>query len=134
VSHYTAVATRFRRTEELIEALRSLGLQPEVHDTPQKLRGGVFGAKGARILVRRETLDPVPTSDVGFEPTASGFIEIRMDADDTAQYGPNSPWMGRIAQAYAYRLARRMLGEKGFTVVSEEQDDEGRIRLQLTSG
>ena len=133
----------------------------EVHAEPQPLVGyqGDERAQRAHVIVRRRYLGR-DSNDLGFFRNPAGCYELIVSEWDRKKKfllpasAPNLPprstlplgtvlppitdaytydlaWLGKLTQRYAYHVAMDQLGEQGFSLADEEQDEQGVIHLTL---
>ena len=76
MSKYLEMRTMLTDERYLVEALRELGYEPEVHREGKRLTGymGDERAERAQIIIRRRQLDSA-SNDIGFARDASGVYQ-----------------------------------------------------------
>lgn len=129
MSHYTTLETRFVSAEHLVAALQDMGFSDvELHEEAQPLVGWEGDARESRaeVIIRKKHLDS-SSNDIGFARNADGRFVALISDFDRPQYG--NLWLGRLAQRYAYRVARDMLAEQGFNLVEETVGADSQIHL-----
>ena len=129
MSHFTTLKTQFTDISGLIKALADVGFkQVEVYDTAQPLYGyqGDQRKQTAEVIVRRQFVGAA-SNDLGFKQQPDGTFQAIISAYDRSKY--SEQWLNRVSQRYAYHLAKARLEEQGFTLISEEQETNGRIHL-----
>jgi hypothetical protein len=123
MSHFSRIKTRLAERAHLLAALRDLGHVPE--EGRVEARG--FG--GARTRVEVKVAAPGTSYDIGFRHTPEGYEVV---ADWWGIWGvKQKEFLRQLHQRYAYHAARAKLEEQGFTLLNEEQQEDGRIRLVL---
>ena len=136
MSHYTRIATQLTDTAILLQALADvLGIDAsgiEQHNEPVVLTEGwgMDQSGRAHLVVRRHDLAHLQqwrTSDLGFLRGEDGTYTVV--AEGTLAYDFAHGWGARLTQRYAVHTAKAQLHAQGFTLVSEETDDDGTIRL-----
>ena len=123
MSHFSRIKTRLVERAHLVAALRDLGHAPE------EGRVEARGYGGARTRVEVKIATAAAGYDVGFRHTPEGYEVV---ADWWGVRGlEQKEFLRQLHQRYAYHAARAKLEEQGFTLVSEEKQEDGRIRLVL---
>lgn len=123
MSHFTNVKTQLKDEAALITALKTMGLNPTVHQQPVLLRNTWRTKDYAEIIVLREQL--VCNADVGFRRTVGGFS---CSADDYELARSRFPqFRYNVAVEYQAALAQ----QKGYQVVGRHTTNDGRVQLQL---
>jgi hypothetical protein len=115
----------------LVRALADVGFKRvEVHETAQHLYGyrGDKRPQRAEVIIRRKYIGRL-SNDIGFKRCADGTFEAVISEYDRRRYSKR--WLGRLTQRYAYHVARAKLEERGFDLVTEETQQDGRIHLTL---
>jgi hypothetical protein len=124
MSHFTRLKTRLKVREHLIAALEDLGYECE--EGTVEVRG--FGGNRTSVDIRVRTKSA--GYDIGFRRNGGGY-ELVADWWGIREWTQES-FLGAVTQRYAYRAARAALEqEQDFSLVSEEVDEDGRIRLVL---
>jgi hypothetical protein len=131
MSHFTVLRTQITDAESLVKALAELWFtQVEIHQTAQHLYGyqGDVRPQTAEVIIRRTFIGPA-SNDIGFKRQEDGTFDAIISDYDRARYSPQ--WLNRLAQRYAYHVAKAKLAEQGFAWVAEEAQQDGRIHLVL---
>jgi hypothetical protein len=100
MSKYGLTQTVLREEKYLVEALKEMGYQVEVHPEGAQLNSyyAEQEAKAANIILRREHLCGA-CGDVGFARQPDGRLTVI--ADELDQYhGYGAKWLGRVQQLY----------------------------------
>jgi len=122
MSHISRVKTQMVEREFLIQALKDLGYSYEEGDLEIKGTGGKKALVAIKIKLRL-------SFDIGFQKNGDAY-EIVAD-----WYGvrgmKKKDFTEKVMQRYAYIAARVKLEEQGFTLVSEEIGEKGKIHLVL---
>ncbi len=129
MSHYTTLETKFVSEEHLVLALHDMGISDvERHEEAELLVGWKGDSREARaeVIIRRKHLSSA-SYDIGFARGADGRFEAMITDDDRRHYG--NLWLGRLAQRYAYRVARDVLAKQGFDLVEESVSADRQIHL-----
>jgi Protein of unknown function (DUF1257) len=141
MSEYLTVKTKMREEHkhEIIKAL--LDLNPawvgkiELHSVPQPLIDYYGKQKGqsAHIIVRRAWVGAA-SNDIGFEFLPDGSVASHVsDYDRGYDMHYDAAWQGRVAQAYAFRVAEAQAVEGGMLVEKEVRED-GSWKVTLRKG
>ena len=136
MSKYGETITQVREEKYLLEALKEMGYQIEVHPEGAPLNSYYADqeAKVANIIIRRDQLRGA-YGDVGFvrQPDAQ-FAVIKDELDEYRGYGAR--WLGRVQQLYKEKQTLAMARAKGYTLKSREviETSEGeQVRLQFVA-
>jgi hypothetical protein len=123
MSHFTHIKTRMVEKEHLVAALRDLGYVPEEGRLQARGWNGTRTPVEVRVAIKNSGYD------VGFRHTAEGYEVVAdwfgirdLDRDE---------FVRRLTRRYAYHATRAKLEEQGFTLVSEEGQEDGRVHLVL---
>ncbi len=121
MSHISRLKTRMEVKEYLLKAIEDLGYKYET---------GNLTVGGFTDRVQVDVKIPMRLSfDIGFRSTAKGYEII---ADWWGVRGISRKELtDKLMQRYAYHAARAKLEEQGFSLVSEENQEDGQIRLVL---
>jgi hypothetical protein len=136
VSKYCETITQVREEKHLLDALKEMGYQIEVHPEGAPLNSYYADqeAKVANIIIRRDQLRGA-YGDVGFvrQPDAQ-FAVIKDELDEYRGYGAR--WLGRVQQLYKEKQTLAMARTKGYTLKSREviETSQGeQVRLQFVA-
>ncbi|MBI5572229.1 MAG: DUF1257 domain-containing protein [Desulfomonile tiedjei] len=123
MSHFTTLATRIVSKEHLKQALEDLQIAYEEGDVE------IRGYEGIRTPVELRIATSNPEYQIGFRKQGERY-ELVAD-----WYGikdvDQSRFLNRIAQRYAYRVAKEQLEQQDFTVVEEEVQADDTIRITV---
>src|ERR1035438_7315907 len=136
MSKYSVNQTVLREEKYLVEALKEMNYEVEVHPEGASLNSYYSDqeAKLASVIIRRQYL-PGAYGDVGFarQPN-SQFAVVQDELDQYHGYG--TKWIGRIQQIYKEKQTLAMATAKGYTLKGREvvQTSEGQqVRLQFVA-
>jgi hypothetical protein len=136
VSKYGETITQVREEKYLLDALKEMGYQIEVHPEGAPLNSYYSDqeAKVANIIIRRDQLRGA-YGDVGFvrQPDAQ-FAVIKDELDEYRGYGAR--WLGRVQQLYKEKQTLATARAKGYTLKSREviETSQGeQVRLQFVA-
>jgi hypothetical protein len=122
MSHFTRIQTKIVEKEQLLQAIRDLGFSYEEGEV--KLSGFGFQQTQVDIAIR------LPFSyDIGFRKNGE-FYEIVTDWFGVRGV-KQEEFTSKITQRYAYHVTRVKLENQGFTLVEEQVQETGEIRLLL---
>jgi hypothetical protein len=136
VSKYSVNQTVLREEKYLVEALKEMGYEVEVHPEGAQLNSyyAEQEAKVANIIIRRQHLRGA-CGDIGFTRQPDGqFAMVKDELDEYRGYGAN--WVGRVQQIYKEKQTLAMARAKGYTLKCREvvQTSEGQqVRLQFVA-
>ena len=136
MSKYSVNQTVLREEKYLVEALKEMSYEVEVHPEGASLNSYYSDqkAKLANVIIRRQYL-PGAYVDVGFarQPNIQ-FAVVQDELDQYHGYGPK--WLGRVQQIYKEKQTLAMAKAKGYTLKGREvvQTSEGQqVRLQFVA-
>ncbi|MHC5771364.1 MAG: DUF1257 domain-containing protein [Nostoc sp.] len=112
MSHFSTVKTKLVNRECLVQALQDLKLNPQVHQTPQPLKGYYGDSQGqsAEIIVSGRTIKA--RADIGFKwSQSSGVYEIIHDSYETVPKLGKDFFSNKLMLAYGKRLVRAKAAE-----------------------
>jgi hypothetical protein len=134
VSKYGETQTVLREEKYLVEALKEMGYEVEVHPKGSQLNSyySEQEAKVANIIIRRHHLRGA-YGDIGFTRQPDGQLTlIKDELDDYRGYGAR--WLGRVQQLYKEKQTLAMARSKGYTLKGRDviSTTEGQqVRLQF---
>jgi Protein of unknown function (DUF1257) len=134
MSKYGETQTVLREEKFLLDALKEMGYQVEVHPKGAPLNSyySEQEATVANIIIRRAQL-PGAFGDVGFVRQPDGrFTLIGDELDDHSGYG--GKWLGRVQQIYKESQTLAVAQAKGYRLKSRQviETSEGKqVRLQF---
>ena len=136
MSKYGETQTVLSEEKYLVDALKDMGYQVEIHAQGARLKSyySEQEEKVANIIIRREQL-PGAYGDVGFARQPDGRLALISDElDEHRGYG--SKWLGRVQQLYKEKQTLAMARDKGYILKGREviQTSEGQqVRLQFAA-
>jgi hypothetical protein len=136
VSKYSVNQTVLREEKYLVEALKEMGYEVEVHPEGVNLNSyyAEQEAKAANIILRRQHLRGA-YGDIGFARQPGGqFALVKDELDEYRGYGAR--WVGRVQQVYKERQTLAMAKAKGYTLKGREviETSEGQqVRFQFVA-
>ena len=136
MSKYGETITQVREEKYLLDALKEMGYQIEVHPEGAPLNSYYSDqeAKVANIIIRRDQLRGA-YGDVGFVRQPDGqFAMIKDELDEYRGYGAR--WLGRVQQIYKEKQTLATARAKGYTLKSREvvETSQGeQVRLQFVA-
>ncbi len=134
MSKYGLSQTVLREERYLVEALKEMGYEVEVHTEGAQLNSyyAEQEAKAANIILRRQHLRGA-CGDVGFARQPDGRLTLIADELD-AYHGYGEKWLGRVQQLYKEKQTLAMARARGYILKKREviQTKEGQqVRLQF---
>jgi hypothetical protein len=136
MSKYSVNQTVLREEKYLVEALKEMGYEVEVHPegTPLNSYYAEQEPKVANIIIRRQHVQGV-YGDIGFARQPDGQFAIIQDKlDEHRGYGAR--WVGRVQQLYKEKQTLAMAKAKGYTLISHEVIETAQgeqVRLQFAA-
>jgi hypothetical protein len=136
MSKYSVNQTVLREEKYLVEALKEMGYEVEVHAEGALLNAyyAEQEAKTANIVIRRQHLRGA-YGDIGFTRQPDGqFSMLKDELDEYHGYG--AKWIGRVQQLYKEKQTLAMARAKGYTLKGREviETSEGQqVRLQFVA-
>jgi len=122
MSHFSRIKTQIVEKTFLIKALEDLGFAIEEGDLEVK---GFAGQKMAVEVIAAQRF----SYPIGFRKNQDSYEII---ADWYGVRGARrEEFKNQLMRRYAYHAARARLEAQGFTLVSEEVEEKGQIRLVL---
>jgi hypothetical protein len=136
MSKYGLTQTVLHEEKYLVEALKEMGYEVEVHPEGTQLNSyySEQEAKVANIVIRRQQLHGA-YGDIGFARQPDGqFTMIKDELDEHRGYG--AKWLGRVQQGYKEKQTLAMARARGYTLKGREviETSEGQqVRLQFAA-
>jgi hypothetical protein len=136
MSKYSVNQTVLREEKYLVEALKEMGYEVEVHPEGAQLNSyyAEQEAKTANIILRRQHLRGA-YGDIGFTRQPDGqFAMVKDELDEHRGYGAR--WLGRVQQLYKEKQTLAMARAKGYTLKGREviETSNGQqVRLQFVA-
>jgi Protein of unknown function (DUF1257) len=134
MSKYGATIIQIHEEKYLVEALKEMGYEVEVHRQGAQLNSyySEQERKAAHIIVRRSQLRGA-FGDIGFARQPDGRLTMIADElDEHCGYG--TKWLGRVQQVYKEKQTLAMARAKGYILKKREviETSEGQqVRLQF---
>ena len=136
MSKYSVNQTVLREEKYLVEALKEMNYEVEVHPEGASLNSYYSDqeAKLANVIIRRQYL-PGAYGDIGF--TRQPNTQFAVVQDELDQYhGYGTKWIGRVQQIYKEKQTLAIAKAKGYTLKGREviETSEGQqVRLQFVA-
>ena len=136
MSKYGQTQTVLREEKYLVEALKEMGFEVEVHPEGAQLNSyyAEQEAKAANIILRRQHLRGA-FGDIGFTRQPDGqFAMVKDELDEYHGYG--AKWLGHVQQLYKEKQTMAVARTKGYILKGREvvQTKEGQqVRLQFAT-
>ncbi len=122
MSHFSRIRTQIVEKEHLLQAIKDLGFNCQEGDL--KVAGFARQQVPVDIIIR------LPLSyDIGFRKNGE-FYEIVTDWFGVRGI-KREEFTSKLTQRYAYHVTRAKLESQGFTLVEEQVQETGQIRLLL---
>lgn len=125
MSEMKTVEVEFKDEEILIDALKGLGYNPEIHNEGIKIDTYYKGRTKptAHIVVPKSQIKGY--ADVGFERHNGGF-KMHMDDSDGRKFGIN-----KLKQSYSEATLNKTVKYKSRYSISSRRVDGGKIKIRL---
>lgn len=133
MSKYMQTETQFTDGDHLVAALKDMGFQPMVYETPINLIGyhGDRRLDLAHIVIPRAQIGRA-SNDVGFIQE-NGVYRAIISEFDSSRF--SKPWLGKLAQSYQEHKSLAVARAKGYTFLGKTyaQNAAGQqvVRLQF---
>jgi hypothetical protein len=136
MSAYGEYSTTLCEEKYLIEGLRAMGYQVEVHPDTAPLIGyhGDERPEHAHVIIRRAQLDSA-SNDIGFVRGADGRFRAILSEYDR-RIGYDDRWLGRVRQNYKEQQTLAVAKARGYVFRGKEiiQTANGpQVRLQFVA-
>ncbi|QUS61727.1 DUF1257 domain-containing protein [Synechocystis sp. PCC 7339] len=123
MSHFTTLKTKIVEKTYLKQALDDLG------HSYQEGNLQIDGYQGNKTTAEIKVLTQNASYDIGFRKNGEGY-EMVADWWGIREINQQT-FVESLNQRYAYHAATAKLAEQGFSLVSEEVEETGRIHLVL---
>jgi hypothetical protein len=137
MSHFSTIKTQFKDRECLVEALKTFGFMPQVHEKPQHLYGWVGDRREqkAHIIVTRQQIGGA-ANDLGFLFDGEQYQTLISDYDQANGYakagtGLGPTFLAKLNQQYCKAVALKTAQLQGDEVQKIESLENGTIRITL---
>jgi hypothetical protein len=128
MSHFTTIPTRLVDANQVHHALADLGYT--VQQGPVKVKGYQGQTTEAEFKISiQNSMRANSTHDIGFRRGKEGY-ELLADWWELQGFNRQA-FLTQLQQRYAYHAARKALTAEGFTLVEEEQQENGTLHLVL---
>ena len=130
MSEYHIVETKFKDEPVLINTLKEMGYEPNIHKEAQNLYGfqGKKREQKANIILPRTQVGSA-SNDVGFEKTKKGFILHASEYDHSWRTGERIKTLNKKYQENKLRKEVSMTTK--FNILSRKDRKDGKIEIQL---
>jgi len=126
MSHFSTIKTKLKKTEPLVQALDTLGFNPNQDEKFVKGYKGQFTAVDISV-------DLPSNTKVGFKwDTNSNAYELVTDLDLWRYELPVERFISKVTQMYAYQTILSKTKEDGYQIVEQKNENDGSIELVLT--
>lgn len=131
MSAYHVCEVEFKDEQTLVEALKEMGFQPEVHKEAQPLKSRYLSAnrddvKG-HIVVRQGQHQGA--GDIGFERQSNGQYKMHYDHMDVGENHRFS--LKKLKRCYAETSVKRVVKSSTRYSMVSRQEEDGKIRIRL---
>ena len=130
ISEYHVVDVSFKDQPILIQTLKEMGYNPEVHEEAKNL----FGYQGdkrnqkAHIIIPRKQVGNA-SNDIGFERVKKGFVLHASGFDQQWRTGNK---LKTLNKKYTENKLKKEVGKSSsFNILSRKERKDGKIEIQL---
>ena len=130
MSQYHLVETKLKDEPVLIQTLKEMGYEPEIHETAKNLYGfqGKKREQKAHIIIPRKQVGNA-SNDVGFERGQKGFTLHASEYDSAWRTGTN---IKTLNKKYAENKLRKEVNRtSNFHILSRKDRNDGKIEITL---
>ncbi len=130
MSEFHVIETKFKDEPVLVQSLKEMGYQPEIHSKPTNLRGyqGDERSQKAHIIIPRKQVGGA-SNDVGFERVKKGFVCHASQYDEPWRNGNR---IKTLNKKYAEnKLIKEVNRTTKFNILSRKDREDGKIEIQL---
>ena len=130
MSEFHVVEVIFKDEGILIQSLKDMGFQVEVHDEAVKVGNGYagIGLKDAHVVVRKNQFNGY--GDIGFERTSKGFV-MHADDYDAGVHGSRFGLETLNKKYVETKLKRYVNSTSSINIFSRSENEKGQIEIQL---
>ena len=130
MSEYHVAEVIFKDEGVLVQSIKDMGYEVEVHDEAVKIGFG-RGTHNAHIVVKRNQFNGM--GDVGFERTEKGFV-VHADDYDIGQHGSRFG-LTNLNKKYVENQLKKYCGTtSACNIHSREEKNNGQLEIQLRIG
>ena len=130
MSHFTTVKTKIKSLVNLIAALEELGLEYTQAEEGQLVK--VRGYRGNEEMAEL-SIQVNEKYDIGVRVTASGEYEMVADWSELEDMIDTESFVDQLTQRYAYHTVMEQIKNQGFTLDQTEQQEDGSIRIRVST-
>ena len=130
MSEYHVVEVIFKDESVLLQSLKDMGYEAQVHESPVEVGNGRYGKVGSKchIVVKRGQFNGF--GDVGFERTAKGFV-MHADDYDAGTHGKRFG-LGTLNKKYVENKLKRYVNTTAsINIFSRNENEKGQVEIQL---
>ena len=130
ISEYHIVENNFKDEPVLIQTLKEMGYQPEVHKNAKNLYGyqGKIRDQKANIIIPRKQVGGA-SNDVGFERVKKGFVLHASEYDRAWRNGDKIKTLNKTYMENKLRKEVNMTTK--FNILSRKDREDGKIEIHL---
>lgn len=130
MSEYHVVEVIFNDENILVQSLKDIGYETEVHEDAVSINGygSAKNVASAHVVVRKKQFGGF--GDVGFERTKKGFV-MHADDYDAGSHG-NRFGLGKLNKKYVENKLRKYVGTtSSINIFSRNENEKGQVEIQL---
>lgn len=130
MSHFTSVKTKIKDLVCLVRALKDLNFN--VTEATQEQQVHVRGYQG-QSMDAQLSIHASKTYDIGVKLTADGTYEFVADwwGVETTRGITEEDFIKQVTQRYSYHKVMEEVKKRGFTLETEEVDEEQQIHIRV---
>ncbi len=130
MSHFTSVKTKIKDLVCLQRALKDLGYEFTAAKDEQLVR--VLGYQGDTTKAEM-SIHASKTYDIGVKLTADGTYEFVADwwGVETTRGVEEEEFIKKLTQRYSYHKVMSEIKKRGYTIESEEQNEDNTIQVRV---
>ena len=131
ISEFHTIETELlqQNEESLIQALKDIGFNPQVHKEAQNLYGyrGDMRDQVAHIILPRDQVGTA-SNDIGFERLDNGKYRLYVSEFDQRSWNHKMP---KLIQMYGVNTVESFTSTSDYSMVEQEVEADGTIRIRL---
>lgn len=131
MSEYNVVESDYKDSDCIVNSLKEIGYECEVHEIPKNLYGyaGDKREEVANIIVRRKNICN-SANDIGFLKQSNGTYKmIISEYDLSARHSVD--FKEKLKQYYSKNVVLKQVKRMGYSVASQTVDEKGKVRIRV---
>jgi len=129
VSEFKLIETEFKDGDVLVESLKEMGYNPEIHETPVNLYGykGDKRQQKAHIVIPRRQVGAA-SNDVGFEKVGDKYKLHASQFDSAWREGIK---IKKLKMTYSEKKVMKIVKKTNRFSFKSRQEKEGKIKIKI---